>query len=101
MRRRAVVLTPEFLSDLASIGDYIAEHGGRERAAAYVARIEAFCRGLEVASERGDARDDILPGLRAVGFERSATILFVVEGDVVSVLRMRGRGLDWEREMNG
>ena len=84
---------------MAEIGDYVVAVSGRQRAAAYVERIEAYCLGLAWASARGDVRDDVLPGLRAVGFERSATILFVVESDEVHVLRVRRRGIDWRSEL--
>jgi len=95
LKRRSVGLTQQALRDIAAIGDYIAKHSGDDRARAYVDRIERYCEGLDLAPERGDRRDHIRPGLRAVGFERSATILFVVRPDQVVVLRVRARGVNW------
>ena len=39
-------------------------------------------------------RDRVLPGLRIIGFERSAAIAFRVTGDTVEVLRILRRGQD-------
>jgi toxin ParE1/3/4 len=41
-----------------------------------VNRIIGFLAGLDVFPERGTIRDDIKPGLRIIGFERSASIAF-------------------------
>ena len=38
------------------------------------------------------ARDDQLPGLRTIGFERRATIAFIVTADAVLVARRRADG---------
>jgi len=39
-------------------------------------------------------RSDHRPGLRVVGFERSASVAFVVEDDSVIILRIFHRGQD-------
>jgi len=38
-------------------------------ALAYVERLEGYCLGFDLASERGHRRDDIREGLRTVGFD--------------------------------
>jgi len=43
---------------------------------------------LDVASERGSLRDDIRPYLRVIGFERSASIAFMVADTCVVILRV-------------
>ncbi|WP_306121016.1 hypothetical protein [Roseitalea sp. MMSF_3504] len=41
-------------------------------------------------------RDDLLPGLRIVGFERRITIAFTIDDDTVTFLRFFYGGQDWE-----
>ena len=65
----------------------------------YVDRIEAFCYGLDLASERGSRRDDIRPGLRVLGFERRLTIAIAVTPDQITVLRLFYGGQDWEKKL--
>ena len=38
--------------------------------------VQASCLRLAVFSERGTRRDDVLPGLRVIGFERQVVIAF-------------------------
>lgn len=65
----------------------------------YVERIGRFCGGLATASERGARRDDIRPGLRVVGFERSVAVAFTVDEDAVHIQRIFYGGVDWEGEL--
>ena len=46
--------------------------------------------------ERGTRRDDLGSGLRTVGFERRATIVFRVEKDAVDIVRILYGGRDLE-----
>lgn len=74
------------LDDLADIEEYLALRFYPKNAAAYVERIAAACQKIGLAPQRGIARDDIRPGLRAVGFERRVTITFQIEPDGVHIL---------------
>jgi toxin ParE1/3/4 len=38
--------------------------------------------------ERGTIRNELVPGLRIVGFERRAAIAFIVEADAVRIMRV-------------
>ncbi len=69
MNRREVVYSPEVEDDLTQLFDYIAGWSNDQTALNYISRIEAFCDGLDLASERGTLRNDIRAGLRIVGFE--------------------------------
>lgn len=84
------------LADLFDLYTYIAEQSGRARAAAYVDRIEAACRALADFPERGTWRDDLGPGLRTLGFQRQASIVFRVDAAGVEIGRILygGRDLD-------
>lgn len=96
IRRRRVLISPNAASDLDAIHDAIERKTSNAVARRFIDRIEAFCVRLDIASERGALRDDLLPGLRTVGFERRLTITFIVEGDAVRILRIFRAGQDWE-----
>jgi toxin ParE1/3/4 len=96
VKERLVRFSPEARDDLLMLYDWIAAAAHPETALAYIARIEAWCRGLSMASERGHRRDDIRPGLRIVGFERRVTIAFSVEDRHVTILRVFYGGRNWE-----
>jgi len=96
VKRRRVMFTPEARFDLFEIYDWIAAKAGFQIAISYIERIEAYCLGFELASERGHRRDDISLGLRIVGFERRVTIAFAVDDDRVTVLRLFYGGQNWE-----
>lgn len=51
--------------------------------------------------ERGTKRDDIMPGLRTIGFERRATIIFRVLKTRVEIVSIAYGGQDYERELKG
>ena len=78
-----VHFAPEARDDLLKLYDFVAEQAGGPRAIAYLGRIEAFCLGFTRFPQRGMARDDILPGLRVVGFERRVTLAFHISGNTV------------------
>lgn len=89
-----LVFRPRAAEDLRTTYVHIAEEAGHDRAGDYLERIEKACRTLQTFPERGTVRDQILPGLRVIGFERSASIAFRVIGDTVEVLRVLRRGQD-------
>lgn len=96
MKERAVVFSPEAKEDLIALYDWIAVAAHPERALGYIERIETFCQGMRVASERGTRRDDIRPALRIVTFERRVTIAFTVDEVRVVILRLFYGGRNWE-----
>ena len=48
------------------------------------------------SAERGTRRDDIRPGLRVVGFERTLTLAFSVDDSSVTFLRIFQAGRNWQ-----
>jgi toxin ParE1/3/4 len=80
-----VLFTASAERQLNALHDYIAERAGERTADGYIRRIVAFCAGLSMFPLRGAARDDLLPGLRTIGFERRATISFMVSADAVLI----------------
>jgi toxin ParE1/3/4 len=94
--RRDVVFAPEAIDDLIQLQEWISHAAGAKVSAGYLDRLENFCLGLELASERGQLREDIRSGLRIVGFEKRITIAFVVDREVVTIIRLFYGGRDWE-----
>lgn len=79
--------------DLDAIDDYIAKDNPLA-AAAFVGRIRAFCEELRDFPHRGTRRDDLRPGLRTIGFERRATIVFRIQARTVRIVRILYGGRD-------
>jgi len=92
--KRQVIFAPEARDDLLSLYSYIAAQSGPLTALGYIDRIEEYCRGFDLASERGAIRNDIRPGLRTVGFERRITISFHVATETVTIERIFYAGRD-------
>jgi toxin ParE1/3/4 len=90
------VLSDEALDDLMSIYRWIAEDAGLRVADRYYEKIRSYCRTFDIASERGTRHDNLLQGLRIVGFEKSITLAFKVYDDRVLFLRVFYGGRDWE-----
>ncbi|MCC7016392.1 MAG: type II toxin-antitoxin system RelE/ParE family toxin [Rhodospirillales bacterium] len=101
MKKYEIVFRPQAEADLFALYDYIAGNSGRAVAGGYIDRIEAACRGLETFPKRGTRRDDIRPGLRTMGFERRATIVFQVLKAGVVVVRILFGGRDFARALRG
>jgi toxin ParE1/3/4 len=99
MRKFEVRFRPLAEADLFALYDYIAQQAGHTVAGGYIDRIEATCLALESFPERGTRRDDIHPGIRTVGFERRATIVFRVMENEVVIVRIFYGGQDYERRL--
>ena len=78
-----------------AIHDWIVERAGYPTADAYMDQLDAACQSLELASERGRRQDDLLKGLRVIGF-KNTDITFVVEADRVLILRLFHGGKNWQ-----
>jgi toxin ParE1/3/4 len=101
MKKSEARFRPLAEADLLELYDYIARHAGRTVAGGYIDRIEAACMALETFPERGTRRDDIYPGLRTMGFERRATIVFRIVASEVTIIRIFYGGRDYERWLRG
>lgn len=97
MRKHRISFLPQAAADLIRIYRHIAAASGPAVAGAYVDRIEAASRELETFPKRGRNRDDIRRGLRTIGFEKRATIVFQVRRTEVVIVRIFYGGRDVER----
>ncbi len=100
MKSRRVEVSEEATRDLLDLYGWIARAAGPITAISYLERLEEYCRGFDLASERGHRRDDVRPGLRIVGFEKRVTIAFFVEDERVVLLRMFYGGQNWEESFD-
>jgi toxin ParE1/3/4 len=91
-----VVFTPRAERQIDHLHEYITDKASESRANGYINRIVAFCNGLATFPLRGQPRDDLLGGLRMVGFERRVTIAFVVTADAVLIEGIFYGGQDFE-----
>lgn len=98
MIARRVVFSEKADSDLLDIYSWIATAAGTSAAERYADRLRHWCSRMDLASERGQLRDDIRPGLRIVAFERRITVALVIEQETVTILRLFGAGRNWETE---
>ncbi|MDL2400748.1 type II toxin-antitoxin system RelE/ParE family toxin [Rhizobium mayense] len=83
-----IVFRPAARADLKALYDYIAKQTDHRLAGEYLDRLEASCQALTVFPERGTVRNDLLPGIRIIGFERRVSIAFMAEADTVRILRV-------------
>jgi len=90
MKQRRFSLHDAAQNDVLEIWELIARRDGSDRADAVHARIEAFCRSLREFAEIGTRYDERRPGLRSTGIPglRSVTVMFQVDADTVTVLRI-------------
>ncbi|MGJ4952619.1 type II toxin-antitoxin system RelE/ParE family toxin [Bradyrhizobium sp. HKCCYLS20291] len=96
---RRVVFRDQANADLTALYDYIADNRSPAIAIAYIRRIRDACLALEHFPERGTKRDDIVKGLRTIGFERRVTIAFRVLKTRVEIVTIAYGGRDFESEL--
>jgi plasmid stabilization system protein ParE len=96
MKSRILAFHPAEQADLGRAWLLVAQNDGEQRADALFARIEAFCLGLAEFAEIGTRHDDRYNGLRSVGVPglTTATVLFLVRPDTVTVIRIGYLGLN-------
>jgi len=94
-----VIFREEAENDLTELALYIASQAGPVVANRYLDRLYSACIGLAHFPERGRRRDDILPGLRTIGFERRATIAFRVLKTRVEIVSVAYGGRDFESDV--
>jgi toxin ParE1/3/4 len=96
LKRYEVNFLAEAIDDLDSLFCYIAEKTSIEVAGPYLARIEKLCLSLEFFPQRGTSVTGDVEGLRTMGFERRATILFRVRQERIDILRILYGGQNLE-----
>lgn len=96
MRRAEVVYRPDAIADLQQIYRGVAEASqSHDVASRFVRRIMERCRKIGNVPQGGRARDDLMPGLRTVPFERRAVIAYIV-ADRVEITNIFYGGRDYD-----
>ena len=88
---------PLVARDLDAIAHWILDYAGPDAAVQKLAEIEATIETLKTTPHKGNLRDEIAPGLRAIPAGRKAVIAFAVDDDVAEVLiyAVTYGGADW------
>jgi toxin ParE1/3/4 len=86
--------------DLGEIQRFLRSNGASFAAARrFTGRIRVRCAKIGNVPHIGTARDDILPGLRLMPFERSAVILYMIEPHRIRITNIFYGGRDYEALM--
>jgi plasmid stabilization system protein ParE len=80
-----VRFAPGVLAQLGEIERYIAQAGSPSTAARYVEEVVDHCESLSLFPLRGNARDDLMPGLRISNFRGRLAIAFKVDARAMTV----------------
>jgi toxin ParE1/3/4 len=81
-------LSGRAIDDLRLIQRWVAEQADVDVAEAYIARIEAKFQSLTAVPTIGPPRDDLIPGLRTLAFERRLSIASRATGNDVWIERI-------------
>lgn len=100
MTSRPVIFSLRAGRQLAELLHYIERESGAERANTFVESIVAYCRGLSTFPERGTRRDDLVSGLRVIGYRRRVTIAFTIEQAGVVIQGIFYGGQDYEAALS-
>lgn len=97
-----VRFAPEAVDQLEDLYGYISRSATPAIAAGYVDAIVEHCEGLAVFPHRGQARDDLRPGLRTVSYRKRTVIAFSVDADTkyVTILGVFYGGQDYESSLS-
>ena len=98
MKRRTVAVDTPAKQDLLGIYYSIALAGAPQSGHAYLERIEAFIRSLDIAAERGTLLEEIDPGLRSIPFE-SVVLAIRIREEGVSVVRVFHASQNWRKRL--
>lgn len=93
---RIVVFRDDAARDLENLYDYIADQSSPDIAIGYIGRIRERCMSLARFPEQGRQRDDLLPNLRTIGFERRVTIAYRVLKTKVEIVSVAYGGRAFE-----
>lgn len=88
MKQWSITFDPQAINDLGEIRLWIASQASEAIADRYAERLVSFCRQLDLFPQRGEARDDLYPGLRVVVFERRVSVAFKLYENDVRIVRL-------------
>jgi toxin ParE1/3/4 len=74
-------LLPSALDDIAERHRYLSYHAGKIFADRYIDHLEKFLSSFSTIPNIGQARRDITPMMRTIGYKKHAVIAFEVDND--------------------
>ena len=87
---------PEAEAQLAGIFRHIAREASPDTAERFVNAIIDYCEAFDMFPQRGTSREELRPGLRTIGFRRTATIAFSIAEEIVTIVGVFYGGQDFE-----
>ncbi len=97
MKRFPVEYRPDALEDIEAIFLYVLEASSNFTTASnFTDRIFKRCESVGNTPRGGVARPDLGEGIRIVPFEKTAVILYRLNGEVVEVVNVFYGGRDYE-----
>ena len=102
LKHYRVSLTPDAVSDLNGIYEFIADSSGSPEVAwRYISKLKERCESLQHAPIRGRDRNDIRPNLRILSIDKNAIAAFEVDKgqQEVLILNVFYGGEDYETIM--
>ncbi|WEK43405.1 MAG: type II toxin-antitoxin system RelE/ParE family toxin [Candidatus Sphingomonas colombiensis] len=84
----AVQLSPLAIEDLIELHRWVSDETDPATASGYLDRIEERIASLSQFPDRGTPRDDLITGIRTLAFERRLLVAYMVDGSIVTVLRV-------------
>lgn len=95
-----VVFAPEAQEQLAELYHYIAQEATPYSALNFTENIIDYCESLVHFPQRGNCRDDLLPGLRITNYRRRTIIAFMLSENTVTILGIWHGGQNYEEKKN-
>ncbi|HEY7032193.1 MAG TPA: type II toxin-antitoxin system RelE/ParE family toxin [Thermomicrobiales bacterium] len=92
-RRRRLTFTPEARQDIRDILIYTEGRWGKRQRSTYKTKLDQGIQILVRYPYRGQARDDVSPGLRGLLVE-AHTVYYRVEDKAVNVIRVLHSAMD-------
>lgn len=95
-----VVFAPEAQEQLAELYHYIAQEATPYSALNFIENIIDYCESLVHFPQRGNCRDDLLPGLRITNYRRRTIIAFMLSENTLTILGIWHGGQNYEEKKN-
>lgn len=97
--KRRVVVSPGARADLTDILRYTARQWGKQQRIVYRAKLTTAMNDLRTHPHRGQGRDDLSPGLRAMSVEGHVVFYRVAEREI-TILRILHGNMDAEAHLS-
>lgn len=102
MKRLEVLYNRSAETDLYALEEWLLGQGvGFGVIDGYLARLRGRCDRIGDLPHSGFARDDLLPGLRIVNFEKRVIVGYLVRDAYVEILNFFSHGRDYEAFYTG